>query len=62
IHPRQVASVNDAFGATPAEQKWAQRVLAEVAKRGGGVFSLDGRMVDLPVIREAEAILANAKK
>jgi citrate lyase subunit beta/citryl-CoA lyase len=62
IHPGQVASVNRAFGSTQAEQKWAQRVLAEAAKRDGGVFSLDGRMVDLPVIRAAEAILANAKK
>jgi citrate lyase subunit beta / citryl-CoA lyase len=62
IHPIQVAGVNEALGHTDAERAWARRVLEEAAKRGGEAFSLDGRMVDLPVIRAAEAIVAGAQK
>ena len=57
IHPNQVAGVNEAFGHTEAERAWARRVLEEAARHGGEAFSLDGRMIDLPVIRAAEAIL-----
>ncbi|MFD1559469.1 HpcH/HpaI aldolase/citrate lyase family protein [Paraburkholderia silviterrae] len=62
IHPSQVAGVNEALGHTEAELAWARRVLEEAAKHGGEAFSLDGRMVDLPVIRAAEAIVAVAQK
>ncbi|WP_322029232.1 CoA ester lyase [Paraburkholderia sp. J76] len=62
IHPAQVAGVNEAMGHTEAELAWARRVLEEAAKHGGEAFSLDGRMVDLPVIRAAEAIVAIAQK
>jgi citrate lyase subunit beta/citryl-CoA lyase len=61
IHPCQVAGVNDLLGYSQAEQDWARRVLKEAAWRGGEVFSFEGRMVDLPVIRAAEAILASAQ-
>jgi citrate lyase subunit beta / citryl-CoA lyase len=36
-------------------------VLEEAARHGGEAFSLDGRMVDLPVIRAAEAIVASTQ-
>lgn len=62
IHPAQVAGVNEALGWSEAERTWARRVLDEAARRGGDVFSLDGRMVDLPVIRAAEAIVASARE
>jgi citrate lyase subunit beta/citryl-CoA lyase len=62
IHPAQIAGVNEALGYSEAEQLWAQRVLDEAARRGGEAFSLDGRMVDLPVIRVAEAISAGSRK
>lgn len=62
IHPAQVAGVNDALGYSDEEQAWARRVIDEAAKHGGAVFNLDGRMVDLPVIRAAEAIVASVRK
>ncbi|WP_028206050.1 HpcH/HpaI aldolase/citrate lyase family protein [Paraburkholderia nodosa] len=61
IHPAQVAGVNEALGHTEAEQDWARRVLEQAEKHGGEAFSLDGRMVDLPVIRAAEAIVAGTQ-
>lgn len=60
IHPAQVAVVNDAFTPSSAEVEWAHRVVEQAARHGGEAFSLDGRMVDLPVIRSAEAILRQA--
>ncbi|MDR0242169.1 MAG: CoA ester lyase [Burkholderia sp.] len=62
IHPAQIAGVNDAMGYSDAEHAWARRVIDEAAQHGGAVFSLDGRMVDLPVIRAAEVIVASTRK
>ncbi|MBZ5790556.1 CoA ester lyase [Burkholderia contaminans] len=62
IHPAQVAGVNDALGYSDDEHAWARRVIDEAGKHGGAVFTLDGRMVDLPVIRAAEAIVASVRK
>jgi citrate lyase subunit beta/citryl-CoA lyase len=56
IHPAQVAAVNAAFMPSPAELDWARRVLEKSA--GGGVFTLDGRMVDAPVLLLAQQTLA----
>lgn len=56
IHPAQVKPVNDAFLPTADELDWARRVM-EVAKAGAAV-ALDGKMIDAPVIRRAELILA----
>lgn len=58
VHPAQVAVVNSALGPTAAELEWARRVVENSLGAGGGVFSLDGRMVDAPVLRLAERTLA----
>jgi citrate lyase subunit beta/citryl-CoA lyase len=58
IHPAQVAIVNLAMGPTTAELEWARRVIHNSREMGGGVFMLDGRMVDAPVLLQAERTLA----
>lgn len=63
VHPSQVAPLNEAFAPTPQEIDWARRVVeGDRAARaeGRGAFQLDGRMVDLPVVRRAEEILSLA--
>lgn len=63
VHPAQLAILNDGFSPSAEEVDWARRVLAgEVAARaeGRGAFAVDGRMVDAPVVRRAEEILAMA--
>lgn len=62
IHPAQVVSVNAAFAPSAAELEWARRVLAAFEAAGGGVFSLDGRMVDAPVLRLAQRTLAQSRR
>jgi citrate lyase subunit beta / citryl-CoA lyase len=60
IHPKQVEPVHRAFLPTAEQVDWAGRVLAAVAESGGSAIQVDGRMVDRPVILEAESILARA--
>lgn len=64
IHPAQVPVINDAF--TPDAEKidWARRVLdaRDQAERSGrGVFSVEGEMIDAPLIAQAEDILERAR-
>jgi citrate lyase subunit beta/citryl-CoA lyase len=57
IHPSQVPVVRTAFRAGDAQVAWARRVLAAVSE--GGVASVDGQMIDGPLLRQAEHILAS---
>lgn len=58
IHPAQVAAVNVAFSATAEELAWAGRVVEAFEAANGGVASLDGRMVDAPVMRHVQRLLS----
>ncbi len=61
IHPAQVGPVNEVFTPSPAEAEWAKKVVAAFAQAqaaGAGVIQLEGRMVELPVVRRAQQILA----
>ena len=58
IHPEQVAVVEAAFTPSADELTWARRVRDAVRAAGGGVVNVDGRMVDGPVVKLAERLLA----
>jgi citrate lyase subunit beta/citryl-CoA lyase len=60
IHPRQVAGVHEAFAPTDQELLWARRVIAADQASGGAATQLDGRIVDLPVVLQAQRTLARA--
>ncbi|GAA4558612.1 CoA ester lyase [Pseudonocardia xishanensis] len=59
IHPKQVAVVRAAFRPSDAEVRWADAVLA-AAETESGVFVVDGRMVDAPVLAHAREVLRQA--
>jgi citrate lyase subunit beta / citryl-CoA lyase len=64
IHPRQVALANAAFAPDAAELEAARRIVAaadEAALQGRGAFVVDGRMVDLPFLKRAQALLAGTR-
>ena len=64
IHPSQVAVVRKAFQADEAQVAWARQVLAATRGASGrdkGVIMVDGQMIDAPLIRQAEAILASVR-
>ncbi len=58
IHPNQVPIVNECFGPTPEEIAWAKRIVEATANTNGEAISLDGEMIDRPVVARAQAILA----
>jgi malyl-CoA/(S)-citramalyl-CoA lyase len=63
IHPSQIAGANEAFSPPPAEVESAQRVLdamAEARGAGKGAATLDGRMIDIASIRQAEVVVRKA--
>ena len=57
IHPNQVNIVNRTFTPTEIEIEWAHQVLSIVEKNQGQAVSLNGKMIDLPVILRAEKII-----
>ncbi len=65
IHPRQVPLVNAAFRPTDDEIAHARRVVqaaSEASDKGMAAFVVDGRMIDGPFLRRAEAILRSASE
>lgn len=60
IHPAQIAQVAAGFAPSAAEVEWANRVLAADREAGGAATSLDGKMVDRPVVATAQGILRRA--
>jgi citrate lyase subunit beta / citryl-CoA lyase len=60
IHPNQVSVVGEVLAPPPSEVAWARRVLDGVREADGGVFVLDGQMVDRPVVVRARWLLERA--
>lgn len=64
IHPDQVGVLNDEFGANAAELEEARAIVAafEVALHAGQASTQHrGRMIDLPVVKRAHAVIAAAE-
>lgn len=58
IHPDQVQTINTAFSPSPAELEHARRVLdAFAVQPEAGTVSLDGVMLDLPHLKQAQQTL-----
>ena len=64
IHPAQLEIINETFSPSAAEIEYARRVVAawDAAEAAGrGSLALDGRMVDVPVVKRAQNLLALAE-
>ena len=64
IHPRQVEPIAAVFTPTDEAISDAQRLMDaynEHEANGRGVFALDGKMIDMPLVRAAENVLARAR-
>ncbi len=60
IHPAQIEAINETFSPSQTEIEHARRVIAafetaEAARRGS--TSLDGKVIDVPVVKRARALL-----
>ncbi|WP_285726536.1 HpcH/HpaI aldolase/citrate lyase family protein [Psychromicrobium xiongbiense] len=60
IHPAQVAVIRSSYAPSEEQIAAAREVLAADAASATGVFQLNGRMVDAPILRQAEQILRRA--
>ena len=63
IHPSHVAFINHVFSPSDEDIRWAKKIVAAYDKhRHRGVFALDGKMVDQPIVARARAILAETER
>lgn len=59
IHPAQVQAINAAFTPSAEDVAHARRVVAAFdANRGTGVVGLDGKMLDIPHLKQARNVIA----
>lgn len=56
IHPSQVPVIRDAYRPSPEDVARAREIVA-ASKGSRGVFVVDGRMIDRPLLSQAEATL-----
>jgi citrate lyase subunit beta/citryl-CoA lyase len=65
IHPEQVAALNECFSPSAQEIAHAERVVAayeEAERRGRASTSLDGWVIDVPVVKRARGLLELARR
>lgn len=65
IHPSQIALANDVFSPSAAEVEKARRILAameQAQKEGKGAVALDGRLIDIASIRQAQVLVRKAEQ
>jgi len=63
IHPAQIGPCNEHFLPTDKEVAWAQNIINTFEAQqdeGAGAFGLNGEMIDRPVYRIAQQVLARA--
>ncbi|MFA5289866.1 MAG: CoA ester lyase [Candidatus Izemoplasmatales bacterium] len=64
IHPRQIEAIHSVFSPSKDQILWARKVLhalKEAKDKELGVFSLDGKMIDKPIISRAKTIIHKAQ-
>ena len=65
IHPSQVEAANTLFSPSEAEVTKAKRIIEamEIAqKEGRGAVALDGRLIDIASIKQAEVMVKKAEE
>jgi citrate lyase subunit beta/citryl-CoA lyase len=60
IHPDQVEPINQSFTPTAEEIEYARRVV-EAFSSGAGTVGLDGKMLDMPHLKQARRVLASVR-
>ena len=60
IHPKQIGPINEVFSPSPELIDRARRILAAFEKDTTGLLVVDGELIERPVIRSMERVLAIA--
>jgi len=64
VSPKQIRFVHDTFAPTPKEIAYAEKLVRsfeEQTDSGVGVYTVDGKMVDIPFFEDARRVIALAK-
>ena len=64
IHPNQVSAVQEAFTPSDSAIEYAQRIVESFEssqKEGRGAYALDGKMIDMPLLKNAQKVLDRAR-
>ncbi len=62
IHPNHIDIINQVFAPSKDEILAAKRIIKKSEETKKGAFSLDGKMIDLPIVEKAKKTLELAKK
>ena len=65
VHPGLVQALNEAFTPDPAEDAHARKLIEadeKAAAEGRGSFTVDGKMIDIPVIDRARRLIGAARR
>jgi (S)-citramalyl-CoA lyase len=60
IHPKQLGPINAAFTPDAARIAYARKVIAAFETSADGLVVVDGKLIELPVVRSARRTLAIA--
>jgi citrate lyase subunit beta / citryl-CoA lyase len=58
IHPKQIEAVHRCYRPGEQELRWAARVVEAASESRAGAITLDGKMIDQPVLLRAQRLLA----
>lgn len=62
IHPKQIAAINDVFTPGADVVARAKRILEEFRAADTGLVVIDGKLIEKPVLRDMERIIAIAER
>ena len=61
IHPKQIATLNEAFSPTDAQIDYARRVIQAFEEGDSGLVLIDNKLIEKPVLRSMYRIMAVAE-
>lgn len=60
IHPKQIAVLNEIFSPSESEVERARRIIQAFAESGSGLVVIDGKLIERPVLRSMQRLVAIA--
>jgi len=60
IHPKQIKAIHQVFTPSPEDITHAQQIVDTYHAAGGNACQINGKMIDVPVLRAAQRVLARA--
>ena len=62
IHPKQIPVINGIFSPQPEQVERARRIVEAFAKHDSGLLLVDGELIEKPVLRSMQRVLAIAER